>query len=238
MRADGPEDGGPTPGLPAEGGFPPWVYRDRAQAGEVLAELLIRYSGRDDVTVLALPRGGVPVAYPVSRSLLAPLDILAVRKLGVPGHEELAMGAIALGGVRVLNRQVLADLAIEPATLEAATVVAREQLADQYGRFQGSRPLAPRAGRLVVLVDDGLATGATMEAAVVSCRHAQAAAIVIAVPVGAPATVAHLATIADEVVCPVMPARFRAVGLAYADFSAVADDEVVALLNAAWRPRG
>jgi predicted phosphoribosyltransferase len=202
----------------------------------VLAGCLAGYAGRLDITVLALPRGGVPVAFPVARVLAAPLDIVAVRKLGVPGHEELAMGAVAAGGVRILNHDVVSHLGIDPATIDAATRAERQRLADQEDRFRGNRPAAPLCGRVVVLVDDGLATGSTMEAAIASCRRAAVAAIVVAVPVGAPTTVAHLATLADEVVCPETPATFRAVGLAYADFSPVDDEEVVALLNCAAPP--
>jgi predicted phosphoribosyltransferase len=214
----------------------PWVYRDRAQAGEVLAQRLVRYV-HADVTVLALPRGGVPVAYPVARALGASLDILAVRKLGVPGHEELAMGAVASGGVRVLNDDVVSRLGIDAATIEAVTRAERARLADQE-RFRGSRAPAPREGRTVILVDDGLATGSTMEAAIASCRKADVAGIVVAVPVGAPSTVAYLAGLADEVVCPHTPERFRAVGLAYGDFSPVDDEEVRVLLSGVTRPGG
>ncbi len=208
-----------------------WVYRDRAQAGTVLADLLVGCADRGDVTVLALPRGGVPVAAPIARALKAPLDILAVRKLGVPGHEELAMGALAEGGVRVVNADVVAGLAISEAMIDAATAAALGPLGDQEVRFRGTRTPVARAGRCIVLVDDGLATGATMEAAIISCRQAGAAWITVAVPVGAPATVARLATLADDVICPLQPGSFRAVGLAYADFSPVADSEVVALLS-------
>jgi predicted phosphoribosyltransferase len=207
-----------------------WVYRDRAQAGTVLADLLVGYADRDEVTVLALPRGGVPVAAPIAHALQAPLDILAVRKLGVPGHEELAMGALAEGGIRVVNADVVAGLEIDEETINAATRVEVGRLAEQETRFRGNRPAAPRAGRCVVLVDDGLATGATMEAAIVSCRQAGAAWIVVAVPIGAPPTVDRLRTLADDVQCPLQPRSFRAVGLAYADFSPVPDSEVVALL--------
>ncbi len=210
-----------------------WVYRDRAHAGEVLAGLLAVYAGRNDVTVLALPRGGVPVAYPVARAIDAPLDILEVTKLGVPGQEELAMGAIAAGGVRVVNDDVVSRLAIDRATLDAAAEAAQIRLADQQQRFRGDRFPAPRRGRLVVLVDDGLATGATMEAAIGVCRRDGVARVVVAVPVGSPTTVARLRGEADEVLCPLTPATFAAVGLAYGDFSPVDDAEVVALLAAA-----
>lgn len=213
-----------------------WVYRDRAQAGEVLARWLAGYASRDDVIVLALPRGGVPVAYPVAVALDAPLGIVAVRKLGVPGHEELAMGAIAADGVRVLNHQVLDRFAIDAVIVAAVTRTERERLIEQQQRFESNRSAVPREGRRVVLVDDGLATGSTMEAAIMSCRQAGAAGIVVAVPIGAPETVVHLKTLADEVVCPATPADFRAVGLAYGDFAPVTDSEVVALLDTATRP--
>jgi len=218
---------------PRREGPRPWIYRDRAHAGRALAALLAAYAGRDDVIVLALPRGGVPVAYPIARTLGAPLDILAVRKLGVPGHEELAMGAVAEGGVRVLNQDVVSHLAIDVATVDAVTRAQLPRLEDQETRFRADRQAAPRQGRKVVLVDDGLATGSTMEAAIASCRRAGAAQIVVAVPVGASSTVARLKVLAEEVVCPETPAHFRAVGLAYQEFERVADADVVALLSAA-----
>lgn len=199
----------------------------------MLAQLLVRYAHRDDLVVLALPRGGVPVAFPIARALRAPLDILAVRKIGVPGHEELAMGAVAAGGVRVLNDAVITGLEIDDMTLDQATEMALGGLALQEQRFRGDRPESPRAGRVAVLVDDGLATGSTMEAAIESCRQADVAGVVVAVPVGAPSTVSYLATLADDVVCPSTPAAFRAVGLAYRDFAPVDDEEVLALLGAA-----
>jgi predicted phosphoribosyltransferase len=208
------------------------IFGDRAEAGQVLARMLDAYRGRSDVTVVALPRGGVPVAAPVARRLEAPLDIVAVRKLGVPGHEELAMGAVAEGGVRVVNDDVVAQLEISSEVLDDVTAMEMRRVAEQERHLRGDRPPAPRAGRVVVLVDDGLATGATMHAAVRSCRQADVAGIVVAVPVGAPATVAFLATLVDDLVCPYQPARLQAVGLAYDDFGPVSDEEVVALLAA------
>ena len=209
------------------------IYRDRAVAGAALAHYLIGYAGREDVTVLALPRGGVPVAYPIAVSLAAPLDVLGVCKLGVPGHEELAMGAIASGGVRVLNDDVIEGFAIRPDVIEMATESASARLAGQESRFGLAGPRAPIAGRVVILVDDGLATGSTMEAAVAAARQGGATRIIVAVPVGALSSVARLRYLVDEVVCPVMPSPFRAVGLAYEDFSAVPDEDVVWLLTTA-----
>ncbi len=215
----------------------PSVYRDRAEAGEILARRLSDLADRGDVIVLALPRGGVPVAFPVAQALHAPLDILAVRKLGVPGHEELAMGAIAGGGLRILHHDLVADLRISDDTVEAVTAAEQRRLATQEERFRAGRAPAEVAERTVIVVDDGLATGATMEAAIAACRQAGAAGIVVAVPVGPPSTVAHFRILVDRVECPATPALFRAVGPAYADFSPVADEEVIDLLaEAAARP--
>jgi putative phosphoribosyl transferase len=212
------------------GGCVPWVYRDRTHAGEVLASHLTPDAAPGSVTVLALPRGGVPVAFPVARALNAPLDILAVRKLGVPGHEELAMGAVAAGGVRVLNEDVIQGLGIDEETVDTVARVESQRLVHQEARLRaGGRP-APIAGRTIVLVDDGLATGSTMRAAIASARKQGAGRVVVGVPVGAASSVAALRTVADEVVCPATPPFFRAVGLAYLDFSEVSDDDVRALL--------
>ena len=208
----------------------PWVYRDRTHAGEVLASHLTRDVAPEPVTVLALPRGGVPVAFPVTRAFHAPLDILAVRKLGVPGHEELAMGAVAAGGVRVLNSDVINGLGIGDQTLDEVTRVESRRLVDQEARLRAGRQPAAIDGRTVVLVDDGLATGSTMRAAVASAREQGAALVVVGVPVGAASSVAALRTVADQVVCPATPPFFRAVGLAYLDFSEVSDDDVRSLL--------
>ena len=208
------------------------AFRDRAHAGRVLAGLLLeRYGGRSDVVVLALPRGGVPVAVEVAGALGAPVDVFVVRKLGVPGHEELAMGAIATGGVRVVNRSVVDALALPPAVIDA--VAAREQAElDRRDRLYRGRRSAPElAGRVVVLVDDGLATGSTMRAAVKAVRAQHPAGVVVAVPVGAAATCLELANEADEVVCARSPAAFRAVGEWYADFSEVGDDRIRAALG-------
>ena len=200
------------------------TFRDRRDAGRRLAAALPPIE--PPAVVVGLPRGGVPVAAEVAAHLGVPLDAFAVRKLGVPGHEELAFGAIASGGVRVLNDDVVRAARLGPAAIEAGT--ARERPAvDSYGP-----PRVEMAGRTVVVVDDGLATGATMRAAVAALRLLGAARIVVAVPVGAPETCARLEREADDVVCLVKPARFYAVGTWYDDFSPTTDAEVQALLDA------
>lgn len=192
--------------------------------------LLTRYAGRPDVLVLALPRGGVPVGFEVARALGAPLDVIVVRKLGVPQHEELAMGAIASGGARVLNRDVVRQLAIPAGVIDA--VAAREQvvLAQRERAYRGDRPPPDVRGRLVILVDDGMATGATMRAAVAAVRQQGPAGIVVAVPVASPETCAEFQPLVDEVVCYATPAPFHAVGLWYEDFAPTTDEEVRDLL--------
>ena len=205
-------------------------FRDRADAGRTLAADLSHLAGRDDVVVLALPRGGVPVAYEVARALGAPLDVLLVRKLGVPGQPELAMGAIASGGVRVLHQAVIDALAITPEAIE--DVAAREgaELARREQLYRRGRPPLDVAARTVVVVDDGLATGATMRAAVTALRAQLAGRIVVAVPVGPRETCEKMADEADEVVCARMPRSFQAVGQWYDDLSPTTDDEIRAVL--------
>jgi predicted phosphoribosyltransferase len=205
-------------------------FADRRQAGIVLAEYLGEYAGRQDVVVLALPRGGVPVAYEVARALDAPLDVFVVRKLGVPGHAELAMGAIASGGVRVLNDELLAAYPVPRAAIESVTRAERVELARREQEYRGGRPLVAVDGRTVVLIDDGLATGASMRAAVQAIRPLRPARVVVAAPVGARETCEVLRAVADDLVCPFMPEPFSAVGLWYADFSQTSDDEVRGLL--------
>lgn len=207
-------------------------FLDRTHAGRVLGKALGRLAGRDDVVVLGLPRGGVPVALEVARALNAPLDIFVVRKLGVPGHEEYAMGAIASGGVRVLNPSAVRGLSIPEDVIERVASREREELERRERAYRGSRPPVDVEGRVAVLVDDGLATGSSMRAAVAALRNLHPARIVVAVPVGSPETCAQLRREADEVVCPVMPAHFQAVGLWYEDFGQTTDAEVQAALEA------
>ena len=207
------------------------AYRDRADAGRVLAAALGHLAGDPNVVVLGLQRGGVPVAYPVARALGAPFDVLLVRKLGVPSQPELAMGAIASGGVRVLHQAVIDSLAIPPAAVDAAASREGAELTRLESLYRADRPALDVAGRTVVVVDDGVATGSTMRAAVAALRAQQAARIVVAVPVGARETLRELAAEADEVVCALTPAGFHAVGEWYDDFTQTTDDEIRALLE-------
>lgn len=208
-------------------------FRNRAEAGSALAEELADYAGREDVIVLGLPRGGVPVAAEVARRLGAPLDVFLVRKLGVPGREELAFGAIASGGARVLNRDVVATLGIDAVTIEA--VVAREQaeLERRAEAYRGTAEPPDVRGRTVILVDDGLATGASMRAAVEAVRGLGPERVVVAVPAAARQTCEELAPDVDEIVCLLTPEPFFAVGMWYADFSETTDEDVRALLREA-----
>jgi predicted phosphoribosyltransferase len=205
-------------------------FGDRREAGAILADRLKQFEGRPDVVVLALPRGGVPVGYEVARALGAPLDVFVVRKLGLPGHPELAMGAIASGDVRVLNEDVVESCRVSRAAIDAVTRAERLELERRECSYRDGRPLLPLDGRVVILVDDGLATGSTMWAAVMAVRRLQPARVVVAVPVGAAETCEALRSVADEVICAVTPDPFRAVGLWYADFSQTTDDEVRQLL--------
>ena len=214
----------------------PRVYRDRVEAGRVLAEQLGAYAGRPEVIVLALPRGGVPVAYEVARALHAPLDVFLVRKLGVPGHEELAMGAVATGGVRVVNEQVVRGLGIPDSVIDAVASWELEELGRRERLYRGDRRPPDVRGKTVILVDDGLATGSTMLAAVEALRQQQPARIVVAVPIAAPDTCELLRAEVDDVVCAVTPEPFYAVGLWYRDFSQTSDEEVRELLAQAAEP--
>lgn len=206
------------------------LFQNRTDAGRRLAERLTSWAGRTDVLVLALPRGGVPVAFEVARALHAPLDVFLVRKLGVPEHEELAMGAIASGAVRVLNKDVVRALDIPEEAIEAVAEEESRELARRERAYRDDRPLPDAGGKVVILVDDGLATGSTMRAAVAALRQRAPARVIVAVPVGAPETCAELRSEADEVVCACAPEPFYAVGAWYNDFSQTTDQEVHELL--------
>ncbi|SRR5581483_228504 len=208
-------------------------YRDRRQAGEVLAERLTAYANRPDVVVLALPRGGVPVGYEIARRLHAPLDVFLVRKIGVPGHEELGMGAVASGGLLVLNRGLVQSLGItEPVLREVVTKELRE-LDRREQRYRQGRPPPSLTGKTLILVDDGLATGSSMRAATEALRQLGPAKIVVAVPIAEPETCEEFRAEVDEVVCAATPEPFLSVGLWYEDFTQTSDAEVEELLHRA-----
>lgn len=210
-------------------------FRDRVDAGRALAADLSAYAGRDDVLVLALPRGGVPVGYEVARALGAPLDVFIVRKLGVPGHEELAMGAIASGGVRVLNESVVGPLRIPESIIDSVAAREQAELERREREYRDGRPAPDVSGRTVILVDDGLATGATMRAAAEALRLQGPARVVVAVPVSAAESCEEFREQVDEIVCTITPSPFYGVGMWYEDFSQTTDAEVRALLARAGR---
>jgi putative phosphoribosyl transferase len=211
-------------------------FRDRAEAGRLLAERLTRYAGRDDVVVLALPRGGVPVAYEVAKALGAPLGVFLVRKLGVPGHEELAMGAIASGGVIVLDERLVQALGLDEEQLQRAIDAEVRELQRREAAYGGGPDPEQLAGKTVILVDDGLATGATMRAAALAVRRLGPARVVVAVPVASARACDEFRDVVDEVVCRETPSPFQAVGRWYEDFSQTSDDEVRELLERASEP--
>lgn len=213
------------------------LFTDRRQAGRFLASALNKYKGTDAI-VLALPRGGVPVAYEVARGVGAPLDVFIVRKLGVPGHEELAMGALASGGLCVLNEEVVRSRGITKEDIFEATRTENHELGRRERAYRGDRGPTNIAGKIVILIDDGLATGATMRAAIRAVRQRTPTRVVAAVPVAAPETCSEMADEADEMVCAATPAPFLAVGLWYEDFSQTTDAEVRELLEAARREQG
>jgi predicted phosphoribosyltransferase len=209
------------------------AFPNRIEAGRLLAEKLEKYAGRDDVIVLGLPRGGVPVANEVAKRLHAPLDVFIVRKLGVPGFEELAAGAIASGGVRVLNEDVMRAIPHAEQAIEAVTARETTELQRREQTYREGRPGPELRDRIAILVDDGLATGATMRAAVKALRQCRAAKIVVAVPVGPPDTCHEIEAEADETICLNMPEFFQAVGQYYEDFSQTTDENVRELLTSA-----
>jgi putative phosphoribosyl transferase len=211
------------------------LFRDRRHAGRLLARALTRYANRPDVLVLALPRGGVPVACEVARELDALLDIFLVRKLGVPGQPEFAMGAIASGGIRVLDRELVHRFGVSDVEIEAVEAQELRELERRERAYRGDRPAPEVAARTVILVDDGVATGASLKAAIAALRRRAPASIVAAVPVAPPSTRRELEALADEVVCVATPEPFVAVGNFYDDFAPTEDEEVRALLDRAAR---
>lgn len=206
-------------------------FRDRAEAGHQLAGDLMQYAGRADVRVLALPRGGVPVAFEVAQALHAPLDVFVVRKLGLPGHEEFAMGAIASGNVVMINERVVRQTGVSQRAVEQVLADERRELARREQSYRGSRPPLDVEGNTIILVDDGLATGVSMFAAVAALKRERPARVVVAVPVASRETCESLRREADEVVCSMTPEPFYAVGLWYEDFSQTSDEEVHELLE-------
>jgi predicted phosphoribosyltransferase len=211
-------------------------FRNRGEAGRALARALRRYAGHPDVLVLALPRGGVPVAYEVARHLGCPLDLLLVRKLGVPGWEELALGAIADGGVRVLNHDVVEHLAIAPETIDAVAAVEQAELERRARAYRGDRPPPDLRGKTVILIDDGLVTGATIQAAVMAARAQHPRRLVVAVPLASRDSLHALRPLVDDLVWVLAPEPFYALGLWYEDFRPTTDDEVRRLLGQAAAP--
>lgn len=207
-------------------------FEDRREAGQHLAERLSRYAG-EDILVLGLPRGGVPVAYEVAKKLNAPLDIFTVRKLGVPGHEEYAMGAIASGGVRVLNDEALRELGISAAEVEDAIEEEQEELERRETLYRRDRPAPALEGRTVLLVDDGMATGASMTAALKALRQHNPARVIVAVPAASRTVCEQLEALVDEVICGITPEPFMAVGVWYEQFEQTTDQEVQQLLDRA-----
>jgi putative phosphoribosyl transferase len=210
------------------------TYKNRVEAGRKLFDALQRYKGRQDVLVLGLPRGGVPVASEVAGELGADLDLVLVRKLGVPGHEEVAMGAIASGGVEVINEDVMKQIRAPDAVIEKIRQSEKNELERRELAYRGGRPPYDARNKIVILVDDGIATGATMKAAVMALRQSKQKHLVIAVPVGPADTIHSLREIADEVICPATPVYFRSVGEWYHDFSQTTDTEVKGILARAW----
>jgi putative phosphoribosyl transferase len=211
------------------------VFADRAEAGRHLAAALSDFTGRADVLVLALPRGGVPVGFEVARALDVPLDVFIVRKLGVPGHEELAMGAIASGGVQLVDDALVRQLGLNDSDVQRVAAAERRELERRTRQYRGDRPLPDIASRTVILVDDGLATGSSMRVAVAALRQEHPSRIVVAVPIAPPETCDALRREADDVVCAVTPEPFYAVGVWYEDFRQTTDEEVHDLMERARR---
>ncbi|MGI2902267.1 phosphoribosyltransferase [Tolypothrix sp. VBCCA 56010] len=211
------------------------LFKDRRLAGQVLAVKLAAYANRADVLVLALPRGGVPVAFEVAKALNAPLDVFVVRKLGVPGQKELAMGAIASGNVRILLEDIIRQEKIATEAIEKVTAKEQQELNRRQTLYRGDRPKLAIAGRTIILIDDGLATGATMRAAIAALHKQQPEKIVVAVPVSSPQTYQEIKSLIDEIICADTPSPFYCVGLWYEKFPQTTDQEVRDLLNQSFR---
>lgn len=214
------------------------IFPNRTEAGQQLASRLGKYANRENVIVLGVPRGGVPIAFEVATTLNLPLDVFVLRKLGVPGHEELAFGAIGSGGVRVLDRETVEAIGLSDLIIELVTQAERAELARREQIYRGEKPPLDVRGKTVILVDDGIATGSSLRAGVRALRQMQPAAIVIAAPVAPRSTVSRLRHEVDDVICVALPEEFRGVGQFYQDFSQVSDEEVNELLDRAFRQRG
>lgn len=212
-------------------------FKDRIEAGRLLARELKPYAERPGALILALPRGGVPVAFEVAQALGIPLDLMVVRKLGLPGQEELAMGAVATGGIKVLNQALIQNLNISEAVLDSVVDKERKELERRERVYRGERPAPEINNRWIILVDDGLATGATMQAAVSALQQQKPAGIIVAIPVAPPDTVEKLRKEVDEVICLATPESFFAIGAWYEDFSQTSDEEVGGLLARAWQTK-
>lgn len=206
-------------------------YRDRVMAGQVLAKELMQYADRDDVLVLALPRGGVPVAFEIAQALHVPLDVFIVRKLGVPGHSELAMGAIATGDTTVFNEEIVEDLGISQQQIAMVMEEEKRELQRRELKYRGNHPAPAIQNKQIILVDDGIATGATMRAAIKAIRSFSPEKIIVAVPVADRKLCENMEPLVDELICPLRPSQFYAVGAWYEDFSQTEDEEVHALLK-------
>lgn len=206
-------------------------FLDRYEAGKVLAEHLKSYVKKSNVIVLALPRGGVPVAYEIAKALFIPLDIFVVRKLGVPGHEELAMGAIATGGTVVFNDEIIRELHISKSAIDQVIQLEQQELQRRELTYRGNRPFPTLKDKTIILVDDGIATGATMRAAIKALRQQNPASIIMAVPVAAFSTCVEMEGLVDKIICPLKPHQFYAVGAWYENFSQTSDEEVFELLK-------
>ncbi|HSW70748.1 MAG TPA: phosphoribosyltransferase [Gammaproteobacteria bacterium] len=208
-------------------------YLNRQAAGQMLATALAQYAKKKEALVLALPRGGVPVGYEIAKALQTPLDVFIVRKLGVPGHEELAMGAIAMGGICILNDNIIRELRISPEAIKRVSQEEQKELERRIERYRGSQPFPTLSKRLIILVDDGIATGATIRAAVTALKKEKPAKLIIAVPVAEKSTCEKLSALVDQFICPLRPLYFNAVGTWYESFDQTSDEEVRSLLKKA-----